>query len=64
MYLDTVTITFTDVTTWPVNQVARLIQPYAVINVAGNRESKNPGIFETTRITVRGALMLLQMVSK
>jgi hypothetical protein len=41
--------------------VVVIFKGYDVINIAGNRERKNPGIFEITRAVVKNALELVRV---
>lgn len=40
--------------------LAELMNGYSVINIAGNRESGNPGIFDLTRLRVYRALKIIE----
>lgn len=40
--------------------LASLMEGYDVVNIAGNRESKNPGIFDLTRSRVKQALEIIR----
>jgi hypothetical protein len=51
---------FTVVTDWSPEQISELIRPYNIVNVAGNRESLNPGIGLITREKMRKALELIK----
>jgi len=51
---------FVNATVLSVEDVARIIQPHNVINVAGNRESKCRGIFRVVGDTMKAALMLIK----
>jgi|FreactcultureFD7_1027221.scaffolds.fasta_scaffold24551_2 hypothetical protein len=51
---------FMDVTNWSPEKIAKFISPYRIINVAGNRESLNHGIFEKTRHTIKLSLDIVK----
>ena len=43
-----------------INDIALIIQSCSVANIAGNRESKSPGIFKTVGDTMKAALMKIK----
>ena len=52
-----------DATNFTALEIARLISQYSVVNVAGNRESLSPGIFNKVRDTMRESLEILKTLN-
>lgn len=51
---------FINVTGWSPEKIAHRLKPYHIVNVAGNRESKNRGICKTVYNTLKIVLSILK----